>query len=390
MAIAFIDLAESSIQPYLQQYAVSLGTTAVLAGLCVGVNQIVRAGAGPLAGLWSDTVGKRRPFVVGVGVLVVSYLIGYLDRDFAWLLASRMLVGVGYAIVSVTMMSHVGSCLTVRQRGLGYSLFINASAASMVLAPLIGGTISQLYGYRYIFAVGSALALCGLAFSRLLPSSPVPGPSNLGNLGIRETLTSISKSRNAMAIAVELFGIGLGWISFLYYVIPVYGRQALGFSDLQIGMLVSIVGVSHLISSISAGPLSDKFRSRRPFVFGGALLAGVTLFLTPLAHNFLDLALLVAGYAFFIGLQCPTSLALVADSVDRSFLGSSLGVISGIEMLGMFIGPILCASTLTTLGLQSVYLIPAIGLTIPAILFLLVSERPGDVAATYLKRRKSL
>jgi len=370
-----IDLAESSVQPYLQGYATSLQATSIVAGFTVSAHQLLKIFSGPAAGILSDRVGKRRPFVAGVIVLTLAYIIGYLAQDIMWLLASRALVGAGMGLVSITMMSQVGSCVSVSRRGLGYSLFINVSAGSMILAPLIGGYLTDSYGFRPLFAASAIIAFCSLVFAFLLPSENIKIASVSGRNSLSDSFKAVTSSRNAVAIAFELFGIGLGWLSFLMYVVPVYGGQVLGFDGLQIGTLISIVGVSHLISSMVTGPLSDRLGKRRPFVFSGILFAGLSIFLTPFVKDFYGMAFVVAVFSFSVGMQCATSLALVADSVEPIHLGSALGVINGIEMMGMVFGPVLCALILSIAGPMYVHLVPAIGMVVPAIIFILISRK---------------
>jgi len=198
-----------------------------------------------------------------------------------------------------------------------------------------------------------------------------PKKANIAKIGIKVVL-----NRNILAIAIELFGIGIGWIAYLMYTIQALGQQVLALSNIQIGTIVSLIGITHCVSSLLSGPLSDIIHRRKLFVFIGIFLAGATVMALPLVKSFYDFAIISALWGFMIGIQCPIGLAFIADSTESSFFGSAMGFVSGVETFGMLLGPLMCAIVESSFGVGTVYLVPALGLMVSGLVFILFAKEP--------------
>lgn len=144
--------------PGLPHLATDLGTDATrvqltLTGFMVGLaaGQLV---IGPL----SDRLGRRRPLLVGALVCTASSLVCALAPTVAVLIAARFVQGFAGAAGLVIARAVVADLTTGRAAARTFSLLMTINGLAPVVAPLLGGIVIALSGWRAVF-----LALTGIA-----------------------------------------------------------------------------------------------------------------------------------------------------------------------------------------------------------------------------------
>jgi len=350
-------------------FSASLEASAILTGAVLNIYSLSYAVLSPLGGLWSDKLGKRKPFIIGIAR--ASYICAYYATDIILLIFARTLTGMGTALASVTLIAQLAGFFGIQHRGIGFLFHMKITAIAMIIGPFIGGVISEANGYRSLFLISIVFVFATVFLTPALPAKGVsektmddPKRVRITEIGIK-----VVRNRNILAIMIKLFGIGIGWIAYLMYTIQAFGQQVLALDNIRIGTIVSLIGITHCISSLLSGPLSDIIHRRKLFVFIGIFLAGATVMALPLVKGFYDFAIISALWGFMIGIQCPIGLAFIADSTESSFFGSAMGFVSGVETFGMLLGPLMCAIVEASFGVGTVYLIPALGLMVPGLVF---------------------
>ena len=94
VGVLLVAFPENFARPFIKQFATSLQAPAILIGLAVSIHTLSSGIVSPLGGLWSDKVGKRKPFVVGVILLAGSYVCALYATDIVSLLFARILTGI--------------------------------------------------------------------------------------------------------------------------------------------------------------------------------------------------------------------------------------------------------------------------------------------------------
>ena len=105
-------------------------------------------------GRTGDFYGKRRMFMVGIAVFVVSSLLGGLAQNDIWLIVTRACQGIGAAIVSPTALALIATNFPEgkpRNRALGVYAAMAGGGAAIGL--LLGGILTDLVSWRWIFFV---------------------------------------------------------------------------------------------------------------------------------------------------------------------------------------------------------------------------------------------
>lgn len=127
----------------------------------VSVLYLASAVAQPVLGRLADSMGPRRVFLAGLAVVAASGLVGAVAPGFGWLIASRLLLGIGTSAAYPAAMAVLRS--ESRRLGrptprtvLGRLSF--AALGSAAVGPTLGGLLVATWGWRAIFAVNVPLA----------------------------------------------------------------------------------------------------------------------------------------------------------------------------------------------------------------------------------------
>jgi len=113
-----------------------------------------------LGGRLADLVGRRRMFMIGLGVFSVASLAGGFAQSEPWLIAARALQGFGAALVSPAALSIITTTFAQgaeRNRALGvWGAVAGAGGAAGVL---LGGVLTQGLSWRFVLFVNVPLAI---------------------------------------------------------------------------------------------------------------------------------------------------------------------------------------------------------------------------------------
>ncbi|GAA0899735.1 MULTISPECIES: MFS transporter [Streptomyces violaceusniger group] len=131
---------------------------------------LASAVAQPAMGRLADLLGPRRVFLSGLLVVCAAGLVGALAPAFGWLIASRVLLGVGTSAAYPAAMAllRAQSFATGREtpRPVLGRLSL-AALGSAAVGPVLGGLLTATAGWRAIFAVNVPLALLGITLALL-------------------------------------------------------------------------------------------------------------------------------------------------------------------------------------------------------------------------------
>ncbi|MHB8146823.1 MAG: MFS transporter, partial [Vulcanimicrobiaceae bacterium] len=127
----------------------------------------------PLAGWLADEFGRKRMFLIGLGIFTVSSICASVAWSTSSLIAFRILQAVGGGIVSPTGMAIITEVIPPQERGRALGVW----GMGMMLAPAFGPWVSGLMvdhfdDWRLVFWMGIPFGIAGfIAATRILPAS---------------------------------------------------------------------------------------------------------------------------------------------------------------------------------------------------------------------------
>jgi len=286
----------------------------------------------------ADLLGHGRVLLWGLLVSLFAFLACGLAPSFAWLLAARVLQGIGAALMLAAAPALVTLAVPPEMRGRALGLFQTGAAVGFALGPLCGGILVDALSWRfvYLFRVFPTLFLILLALRQ--PSLNTKPASTAHFFDLLGTLT-LAGSVAGLLLALN-HGRELGWTS------PFVLLLLLGSGGCFAGFLATETRVN--------APLVDLSLFRRvAFALANLLnvLANCAMFAIWLLIPYYIVNVL--GYPAATGglllMACPLTTALAAplagglsDIFGTSRL-SALGL--GLEALGLWSISRLDAST---------------------------------------------
>lgn len=166
----FRSMAQSGLYVFLPLYLINVMETGpVLMGLAVMAMQVGGIVAAPVAGAWSDRVG-RRPVVLAGLTTTTLVIIGLtlVQHELLFIIGVSLL---GFALFAVRPVVHswLMDITPVRWSGSAASLMFGTQAILSAAVPIIGGVMADHYGLAAVFYLLAGTMLVANVLVYLLP-----------------------------------------------------------------------------------------------------------------------------------------------------------------------------------------------------------------------------
>jgi len=152
--------------------------------------------------------------------------------------------------------------------------------------------------------------------------------------GINRTIVALSFARFADAMGNSI----------LIVVIPLYVAKLPGPNlpeSFLVGLLISVYGIVFTLAQPLTGYWSDRMGRRKIFIQAGLLLMTVSTLAYMLAGRFLSLVFVRLLQGVGVAFTVPASLAVMAESSEKTTRGGSMGFYSMLRMAGFALGPLI-------------------------------------------------
>ncbi len=390
-ALFMIMLDNTVVNVALPSIQKDLGAT--ISGLEWTINGYTLSFAVLLAtgGRLGDIFGRRRMFLVGVVIFALSSATAGFAPDETALVLSRVVQGVGAALMMPGTLSIITDAFPAHERGKAMGTWAGVSALALAVGPVLGGFLTEHVSWRAIFyinipvAVGAVLAtLFAVRESRdtsvgrevdcagvavltagltALVLALVEGNAwGWGSTRIIALLVGAAvalplfvfvenrvrapmvqfdllSDRNFLGAVVVAMIISFAMLG-VFFFLALYMQDILGYSPLEAGVrflpsTLMIVGVAPV-----AGRLSDRIGPRW-LIAGGLVIVAASLFSfsrIAVDSTYLDLlpGFMLLGIGIAMTMSPMTSAAMNAVPVQKAGIAS--GVLSMFRMVGGSLG----------------------------------------------------
>ena len=155
-----------------------------------------------------DRFGRRRMFVIGLGIFTVASAAAALAPSTGALIGARAVQGLGAAIVAPLTLTLLSTAFPAEKRGIALGVWSGISGLGVALGPVIGGAVIEGISWQWIFWINVpiGLALAPVA-ARMLQESH--GPARRLDLG---GLALASAGLLGLTFGI-VRGNGQGWTS---------------------------------------------------------------------------------------------------------------------------------------------------------------------------------
>nr|WP_314532214.1 MFS transporter [uncultured Pseudomonas sp.] len=284
------------------------------------------------AGRLGDRFGRRRLLLAGLLLFAVACGLCGIAPSLAWLVAARVLQGLGAAVMMAMALGMVGDTVTQERTGRVMGLLGTMSAVGTAMGPSVGGVLLSVWGWRAVFLIGVPLGggAVALAYRYLPVDRPhvASAADSSAWTSLRDTSLRTGLIMSALVAAVIMATFLVG---------PFYLSRGLGLDPEWMGLAMAVGPCVAAISGVPAGRLTDRLGSQRMTLSGLGLMACGALLLSCASGLFAYLGALViltTGYSLF---QAANNTAVMTD-VEPARRGTVSGLLNLSRNLGLIVG----------------------------------------------------
>jgi len=356
-----IILGMGLIGAFLPLLAKDLDPSGSLVGLVVSAWFLARVFIEIPSGFLSDRIGRRRLFMLGIGLAVGGSLLCATAPTIAFLIAGRAIWGFGIALFFLSNTAILFDLFDPAVRGRAVGTFQSIEMIGSFIGGPIGGVLAGVIGYNAVFYFTVALTGFSLVLAFALKDLKGIGgrpPQPLSQPSLRDALSSL-KRWPILVICLTCLARMLIMNGVMSTVFQLYLYENLGFGVTLIGIVVGARTAGTAAATLASGYLSDRF-GRKRIILLGLVLEAPCLYAYTLVSSFT--AILLVGFldAFGAGLAWTTLIVLLSEIVKPEYRGVAIGFYRTFMDVGGVLGPLLFMAIATTLGMSLPFLVGAI------------------------------
>jgi DHA1 family bicyclomycin/chloramphenicol resistance-like MFS transporter len=293
-------LPQLTAQMHATTSQAQLTITGLLLGL--GLGQLI---IGPL----SDSIGRRRPLLIGLLSHGAMSVLCALAPSIALLAVTRTLQGLAGAAVAVVAMAIVRDLFTGVRAAQLLSRLILVLGVAPILAPSLGSALLRVTSWRGIFVV-LAIAAVSLFVLALVALPETLPPSRRQAISFRGALRAYSRLFSDRLFVVMVLVAGLLFATLFAYIsgAPFILQDLYGLSPQQFGLAFSANAVGLVVMS----QLNPTFVVR----YGPVRVVSIAVLISVAGAGAL-LTTAITGWGGFLGFMIP--LFFIISSVAMAF-----------------------------------------------------------------------
>jgi EmrB/QacA subfamily drug resistance transporter len=334
----------------LPEIGADLGFSSQTLQWVVGAYVVFAGGFLLLGGRAADLLGRRRIFVLALALYAVSSLAGGLAESPGVIIAARAVQGIGAALLLPSTLSLISTLFEEGpRRNRALAAWGGAGASGLTLGALLGGILTQAFGWSAVFFVNVPLAgIVALAALAIIPPDQPRAEARRFDLPGAVLVTSGA----TLLVYALVQGPEFGWTSTSILV-----AAPLAVLLLALFAFIEVRGADPLMPPQLFGNRSLVVAMTVTFIFFGTFGA-LPYFLTVLFQDVHGFSALQTGLAFLV-----PSVAIAAGTQVGARLTNRLGTRTTL-LLGLGVGAIGTAMLAVGFDASSTYLTAVPGLIV--------------------------
>lgn len=303
----------------------------------------------PIWGNLGDRYGRKLMIIRAIlGLSLAMFLMGFA-RDVWQLFLLRVFQGATSGFIAANLGFTVANTPSDRK---GYAVgFLQSShSAGSIVGPLVGGFVSDLFGFRVVFFLVAMLSI----ISAILISAFVKEINKIYNEHTEGVLKTFRQVASTPSLRYPMIMIILGQIGiFLTFPLMPFYLEYLGAPKAILSTLTGIVvGVAGVFNIVFA-PIWGKWSDRKEIgnlIRKSSLILSLAMFLHAVAFNYLLIIPLRVVVGICLAGLVPLLYTYLGKIVDPEKVGSIMGFASSANLFGSllaFLGTALISPNLS-------------------------------------------
>ncbi len=334
----------------------------------------------------ADIVGRKKIFVYGNLIVAISSLFCALSSSGGMLIASRILQGMGSAMMFGTGMAIITSAFPVNERGKAIGYTVSAVYFGLSTAPFLGGLITEYFGWRSLFIItipfGLTVAITAVSavkteWAEARGEKFDYGGSVIYMVAVSAFMYGFSELPEITGIVLTILGLA-GLIVFIFtelrlrypvmnmhlfknnrvfafsnlaalinyaatfaitFILSLYLQYIKGLSPKEAGILLVTQPLVMMIVASFSGRMSDKYDPRILSSLGMAIITCGLIYLSFLdkvtTNRYIISGLIILGTGF--GLFSSPNTNSIMSAVEKKFLGVASATVGTMRLTGQMV-----------------------------------------------------
>jgi len=349
LGLVFQSFVEAGISAALPEMSRDLGGNGeFVAQMMMGMGALGLMIGALISGRVLELGGTRRTVIGALLVYGIFGAGGLLLHDIRLMAISRVIVGLSASCLVTSCLWAISAEFTGAQRARVYAGAGACAGIGAMASVVIGGYLTQHFGWRYSFAQFTALALLALpiAFAGMRQRFPS---------AIRQDGSVSFVSMLPLYLLVLVFYAVIGMSSMqLPFLLTANGANDAGARSLIQGL----PGLTAIIGASGYGWLQQRLGSHRTFIVSLAcLMVGLLTLASASQISTAGFGAVCVGLC--IGNSGPYFYHTISERVGVRSAGRFLGYLSAFTFLGAFLNPLAFEPAKTVLGMSGIFFLAA-------------------------------
>lgn len=315
--------------------------TSVAYGLAQAAFAVAQFFSAPLLGALSDRYGRRPVLLLGLFGMAINFFVTALATEFWMLLAVRIMGGAVCANIAVAN-AYVADITEPKDRAKNYGLLGAMFGVGFILGPVMGGVLGDI-DVHWPFMLAGSLTLLNCVYGYfVLPESLPQERRREFVLARANPFTALANLRELKGVEILLWVMGLSILAqfCLHTSWFLYTEFKFGWSPKDNGLSLFAVGMMAVL--VQGGLLRQfqKFMPTDKLVRIGLVSSTVAFAAWGLVPEGWMMYVIIAANLFGYMVQ-PGLQSLVANAVDPTRQGESMGAVSSLNSVAAVLGPLM-------------------------------------------------
>jgi EmrB/QacA subfamily drug resistance transporter len=355
----------------------------------------------PIYGKLSDIYGRRIFFILGMVIFLAGSALSGTSQDMTQLIIYRGIQGLGAGALMPIAQAIIGDIFPPAERGKWQGLFIAVFGLATIVGPLLGGYITDNWGWRWVFYVNMPVGAVALVVAAItLPAAGRRAKHSIDYLGsaalvawsvplllalslggnqydwsswqiitlfavaavmlvaffvielyAKEPIISPRLFKNSIfsVSMIAMFLLSAGMFGAILY-LPYFVQDVLGKSATNSGVILTPMMIGFMISSVVGGQLLSRTGHYKILALVGFAVASVGMFLLSqmdinTSDNELLRNMIVTGLG--IGVMMSLFTIVVQNAFSIKQIGEVTATLTFFRSMGSTIGLAALGSVLT-------------------------------------------
>ncbi|WP_252234459.1 MFS transporter [Clostridium sp. ZS1] len=361
-----VNLACNLLLSTISIYTKQITNVDTYAGMMTGAFTLAALFIRLLAGKLLDKVGRRKILILGVAITALSTIAYLAINNIQMIILLRIFQGFGFGISS-TAVATIVTDVTPKSRmleGIGYSgvgITITTAIGPSIALALVGKSYEN---FRLLFITTTVVAIITILISLKLSYSENTTKTQLNEENNKDNTEEKVNERNMLVPAIILFLAAVAESTILAFT-ALYGIE-LGFSNIGLFFTINALGI--LASRLFINQIVSKFGTNAVLSYG-LIIFSASIFGMSIVKTMPQLIIFGFLCGIMMGSLLPIINLMILDSVSENKKGMANAIYYALLDGGYGIGSIIWGKIVMNYGYRSIYAYAGVTLMIGGVIF---------------------